>query len=71
MALSLQFIRELVDLEEYWSDLDRKDKYPPYNFFLDIYDTCQAHGMTLDNISETLRRDYCEKRNDDEDDWNL
>ncbi|AGB37110.1 hypothetical protein [Natronococcus occultus] len=71
MSLSLRFLNELVELEKYWNNLDPKNKYPPYTFFLDLFDTCQAHGMTLDNISEILRREYCDKRGDNNSEWDL
>lgn len=71
MALSIQFLNELVELEDYWDNLDPQDKYPSYDFFLELFDTCRDQGMTLDSISETLRREYCNKRGDPDDVWDL
>lgn len=71
LALSLKFLRELVELEETWSSLAPKEKYPPYNFFLEIFDMCRDQGMTLDSIDEMMRRDYCNKRGDPDTSWDL
>lgn len=71
MALSIQFLNELVDLENHWDNLNPQDKYPSHEFFLELFDTCRDQGMTLDNISESLRREYCNKRGDPDDEWDL
>lgn len=71
MALSIQFLNELVDLENHWNNLNPQDKYPSYDFFLELFDTCCDQGMTLDSISESLRREYCNKRGDPDHEWNL
>lgn len=71
MALSIEFLNELVKLQEHWESLDPSDKYPEHSFFLELFDTCRTQGMTLDNISETLRREYCNKRGERDNEWNL
>lgn len=71
MALSIQFLNELVGLENYWDNLNPQDKYPSHDFFLELFNTCRNQGMTLDNISESLRREYCNKRGDPDHEWEL
>lgn len=71
IAISIQFLTELVELHDYWDGLGRKEKYPPYDFFLDLHQTCQAQGMDLDSISHNLREDLCDRRRDAKTDWGL
>lgn len=60
MSLTITFLRELISLYEDWEDLPGEDKFPPIDFFKDLYDECKRQGAELtfsyDEVIETYRQ---------------
>lgn len=59
MALSLHFLDSLVSLYDKWEDLPPKDRYPPEEFFREIYEECKREGaevtFPVDDVIKTYR----------------
>jgi len=49
-----------MNLYEEWESLESEEKYPPEEFFRDIYDECQKQGAEItfpvDEVIEKYRR---------------
>ena len=60
MSLAITFLRELVSLYEDWIELPGDDKYPPLDFFTELYEECEKQGAELtfpyDDVVETYRQ---------------
>jgi hypothetical protein len=60
MSLSMAFLTELLKVYEQWTSLDPKDKYPPVEFFQNLYDECERQGAEItfpaDDVIETYRQ---------------
>lgn len=60
MSLAVTFLTELVKVYEYWKDLNPKDKYPPVEFFENLYEECERQGAEItfpaDDVIETYRQ---------------
>lgn len=69
IAISLSFLEELVDLYETWEQLPPTDKYPPLDFFEDIYQTAISQGVEINNISDDVLKKYANLRGENPDDW--
>lgn len=69
MALALNFVQALVELRLYWEELDRKEKFPPRDFFADLYETARNQDINIERISRDVLRKYANKRGEDPDDW--
>jgi hypothetical protein len=71
MAYSLLFLQELMDLHQYWINLNPQNKYPDYGFLYDLFHRCDDNGLTVDHISRTLRRTYRDLRGESDAEWHL
>lgn len=47
MSITLTFLIELLSLYEQWEGLDPDDKYPPIEFFEEIYEECRTQGAEI------------------------
>jgi hypothetical protein len=60
MSLAITFLRELVSLYEDWIELPGDNKYPPLDFFTELYEECEKQGAELtfpyDDVVETYRQ---------------
>jgi len=71
IALCLAFIDELVEMHESWRDLDPQDRYPPFEFFRELYEACESQEVTIDRISDNVLTKYANLRNEDPSDWGV
>lgn len=66
MALSVCFLKELLAVYDYWQSLPSEDKYPPVEFFQNLYEECERQGAEVTfPVDEVIRR-YREKGNREE-----
>ncbi|WP_158055877.1 hypothetical protein [Halorussus halophilus] len=60
MAIALAFLREFTDLYQYWMNLDSEYRYPPLEFFTDIYKECERQGVevtfSIDDVVDEYRQ---------------
>jgi hypothetical protein len=60
MSLAITFLREFISLFEYWEELPSEQKYPPLEFFEELYDECEKQGAEVtfpyDDVVETYRQ---------------
>lgn len=64
VTLSLQFLIEFTSLYEQWrNDMANTDKYPPDDFFTDIYNECDTQGNHITYSIKPVRDEYRRKRN--------
>lgn len=60
MAISLAFLKQLIDLYQHWKNLDSEHRYPPLEFFTDIYKECQRQGVevtfSIDDVVDEYRK---------------
>lgn len=71
IALAMKFVKEFVELYEYWESLDPDEKYPPFEFFEGIYQECINQGVRIDTIPEILLRRFANLRDEPPSDWNI
>ncbi|AHZ22016.1 hypothetical protein E6P09_07495 [Haloferax mediterranei ATCC 33500] len=60
IAISIAFLRLFTSLHDEWKQMDPKDRYPPLEFFMDIYNECKRQGVnitfSIDDIVEEYRK---------------
>lgn len=60
MSMALVFLQELTGLYEHWIELPNEEKYPPIEFFEDIYQECDRQGVeitfSIDDVIEEYRQ---------------
>ena len=60
MAISLAFLRSFMTLYDEWKGLEGEEKYPPIQFFEDIYEECKRQGLeitfSIDDVVERYRQ---------------
>lgn len=61
MAISIAFLKELIDLFDRWRNMDNEQKYPPEEFFKDIYDECKRQGVEIMFSIDDVIREYRQK----------
>ncbi|TQQ83648.1 hypothetical protein EGH24_02330 [Halonotius terrestris] len=66
MALSLYFLDVLIDLYDQWVDLPPEDRFPPKEFFRDIYDECEKQGAEVTFPVKDVIKEYRNKGNREE-----
>ncbi|MFY4811611.1 hypothetical protein ACOJIV_02740 [Haloarcula sp. AONF1] len=69
MAIALAFLKELTDLYQHWQNLDSEDRYPPLEFFTDIYEECERQGVevtfSIDEVVDEYRQKGSSKEYDE------
>ncbi len=59
IAISVAFLREFTSLYEEWQTKSGEDKYPPEQFFVEIYKECKRQGVdiqySIDEVIEEFR----------------
>lgn len=66
MCITLTFLIELLSLYEQWEDLNPDDKYPPVEFFEEIYQECRAQGAEITFPVNDVINHYRQKGSRDE-----
>ncbi len=61
MATSIAFIKEFTNLFNKWQQMKNEDKFPPKQFFTDIYKECQRQGVEIKFSIDDVIREYEEK----------
>jgi hypothetical protein len=60
MSIALAFLKELTKLYQHWQNLDSEDRYPPLEFFTDIYEECERQGIevtfSIDEVVDEYRQ---------------
>lgn len=60
MAISIAFLKEFTNLYKRWQNLDAEKRYPPTDFFKDIYEECERQGVeihfSIDDVIKKYRR---------------
>ncbi len=62
ITLSIQFLSEFLSLYEQWLKLDTTEKYPPRDFFEELYDICVEEDFRPLVPPEDLFKEYERKR---------
>lgn len=62
MCLAIMFLRELLSLFEYWENLPGEEKYPPVDFFTELYEECEKQGAELTFSYDDVIEIYRQKR---------
>ncbi|MWG34619.1 hypothetical protein [Halomarina oriensis] len=63
MALSVTFLTELLKVYDHWESLDSGEKYPPDEFFYDLYDECERQGAEITFPADEVVEKYRQKGN--------
>lgn len=66
MALSLHFLDNLLALHDTWEGLPPEDRFPPEEFFRDIYDECKKQGAEVTFPVKDVIKEYRNKGNREE-----
>lgn len=66
MALALAFLKGFTRLYEEWLDLRNEEKYPPIEFFEDIYEECDRQGVEVTFSIDDVIASYRQKGSSDE-----
>lgn len=61
MAISIAFLKELINLFDQWVDMEGEQKYPPEQFFEDIYEECERQGVEIRFSIDDVIREYRQK----------
>lgn len=61
MALSLRFLDNLIRLYDEWEDLSPEDRFPPEEFFRDIYEECRKQGAEVTFPVKDVIKEYRNK----------
>lgn len=61
MAVSIAFLKEFIDLFDRWQRMDDEQKYPPEQFFEDIYEECRRQGVEITFSIDDVIREYRQK----------
>ncbi|MFC7251104.1 hypothetical protein ACFQJ5_14815 [Halomicroarcula sp. GCM10025324] len=63
MALSVSFLRELLTVYDHWQSLPPEDKYPPVEFFKNLYEECERQGAEITFPVDDVIKQYRQKGN--------
>jgi len=66
MALSVCFLKELLAVYDHWQSLPSEDKYPPVEFFKNLYEECERQGAEITFPVDDVIKRYREKGNREE-----
>lgn len=61
MALALHFLDNLISLYDTWESLPPEDRYPPEEFFRDIYEECKKQGAEVTFPVKDVIKEYRNK----------
>ncbi|NGM68786.1 hypothetical protein G6M89_07150 [Natronolimnobius sp. AArcel1] len=61
MAVSIAFLKEFIDLFDQWQRMESERKYPPEQFFEDIYKECKRQGVEIQFSIDDVIREYRQK----------
>jgi hypothetical protein len=61
MAISIAFLKEFIDLFDQWERMENERKYPPEQFFEDIYKECERQGVEIRFSIDDVIREYMQK----------
>ncbi len=60
-AISIAFLQKFVSLYENWLEEDGENKYPPEQFFVDIYEECNRQGVEIQYPIDDVIEEYRQK----------
>lgn len=66
MALSLYFLDHVIALYDTWEGLSPNERYPPEEFFRDIYEECKKQGAEVTFPVNDVIKEYGNKGNSEE-----
>lgn len=66
---ALEFMRNIVKTFKKWQHLAPSQKYPPLDFFKELYDVCKEQGIRIDSPSTEPLREYAAKRGEEPSDY--
>lgn len=66
IILSLAFMRNFTGLYQYWEDLDAENRYPPVEFFIDLYNECDRQGIEINFSIDDVIGKFREKGSTEE-----
>lgn len=66
MSLALAFLKGFTQLYEKWLELPNEEKYPPIEFFEDIYEECERQGVEITFSIDDVIESYLQKGSPDE-----
>lgn len=61
MSISIAFLKELIGLFDQWQQMESERKYPPEQFFEDIYNECERQGVEIRFSIDDVIREYRQK----------
>lgn len=62
MSVSIAFLKELIELFDEWEGgMENERKYPPEQFFEDIYKECERQGVEITFSIDDVIREYRQK----------
>lgn len=61
MSVSIAFLKEFIELFDRWTGMENEQKYPPEQFFEDIYDECERQGVEIRFSIDDVIREYRKK----------
>ncbi len=71
MIMALSFLQVLTSVYNQWSQKTPQEKYPPVEFFEEIYNTCIDQGVRVSFGLDTVVEEYLSKRGESIDDISL
>lgn len=61
MSISIAFLKEFTRLYKEWQKLDAEQRYPPTDFFKDIYKECERQGVEIQFSIDDVIQKYRQK----------
>ncbi|GAA0217387.1 hypothetical protein [Halobaculum roseum] len=61
MAISIAFLQQFTELYGEWKQMDGEQRYPPEQFFIDIYEECDRQGVDIQFSIDQVIEEYRQK----------
>lgn len=69
IASCAAFLKSFATLYEDWVALSPTEKYPPKQFFQEMFEECRDNGVMIREIPDSLLENYANKRKESAEDW--
>ncbi|MFK8214635.1 hypothetical protein [Haloferax volcanii] len=71
VLISNEFLRELSNLRVKWESLPPKKRYPPLDFFYELYEECRDQGVRLEFSPDKVLTKYANLRGESLDEYDF